>query len=318
MLHLFKALADQTRLRLIAILQLGEFTVQELVQVLGMGQSRISRHLKILLDAGVVRVKREGTWAYYRLQVDDSLFAEMQSLLTSRLPDLENYQLDRTALTEVLAARRQRSQVFFEHHSRQWDRMARELLPTPDYLPILLAELGKCDKLLEVGVGTGKLLSQLCASCNLLTGVDHSPAMLAAARELVAEQGLKNIELRLGQMECLPVPAASVDAALINMALHHASEPQHVLAELARVLRPSGLLLLSDLRSHEQEWVRDKLADQWLGFQPADLSSWCEAAGLRVKTCQTLTGQTGDYPVVLVTAIKPRNRSRITKVCTSS
>jgi ArsR family transcriptional regulator len=303
MLALFKSLADQTRLRLLAILQLGEFTVQELVEILEMGQSRISRHLKILLDAGVVQVKREGTWAYYQLQPSSKLFADLLPQLEKHWSELEHYPQDRAALAGVLSARRQRSREVFDRHARQWDQMARDLLPTPDYLPQLLALVPECDKLLEVGTGTGNLLAAVAEKASLVVGVDHSLAMLDAAREATAAH--HNIELKLGQMEALPQQSDSVDVVLLNMVLHHASDPVAVVSELSRVLRPGGRLLLCDLQRHSLEWVRDELADQWLGFTIEDLSGWCAEAGFEQIKTEHLIGRAGELPVVILQAIKP-------------
>ena len=304
MLALFKALADQTRLRLIAILQLGEFTVQELVEILGMGQSRISRHLKILLAAGILQVKREGTWAYYRLQPNDELFGKMQSTLADHWPELQEFYQDRAAAAGILAVRRQRSRELFDQHARQWDQMARELLPVPDYFPQLFAQLPECDKLLEVGFGTGSLLQRLTVKARQVIAVDHSQAMLAAARERITAAGLGAVELKLGQMEALPLENALVDVAVMNMVLHHAPDPGAVIAELARVLRPGGRLLLCDLQRHQQEWVRVELADQWLGFTLDDLGGWCRTAGLDQIEIEVITGRPAELPVIVLSAVK--------------
>lgn len=302
MLALFKSLADQTRLRLLAIMQLGEFTVQELVEILEMGQSRISRHLKILLDAGVVQVKREGTWAYYQLQPSNRLFAELLPHLEKQWCLLPEYARDRAALAGILSARRQRNREFFDRHAWQWDQMARELLPTPDYLPRLLALVPDCVKLLEVGVGTGRLLTALSGKAERVIGIDHSLAMLDAARETSRE--LNNVELKLGQMESLPQESGSIDVALINMVLHHASDPVAVIRELARVMQPHGSLLLCDLQRHDQEWVRDRLADQWLGFTDDDLIGWCQDAGFEQIGIETIGGCAGELSVVILQAKK--------------
>ena len=302
MLTLFKSLADQTRLRLVAILQYGEFTVQELVEILSMGQSRVSRHLKILLDANVLQVKREGTWAYYQLQPSDELFTALQPLLANHWTGLAGHTQDCTALTATLAKRRQRSREFFDRHARQWDQMAQDLLPTPDYQAQLFALLPHCANLLEVGVGTGRMLETLQQKATMVIGVDHSLPMLDAAKEMVATKRLTGIELKLGQMEGLPLESASVDVALIHMVLHHAPEPLVALAEIKRVLRPGGLLVVSDLLHHTQEWVREKLADQWLGFSLEQLSNWCHDAGYQSINSHTVSGRGAELPVVLLTA----------------
>jgi len=302
MLDFFKALADPTRLRLVAILDRGEFTVQELVEILAMGQSRVSRHLKILLDAGVLGVKREGTWAYYRL-------ATANPLLNSQLPMLREYfakhdsnHRDAQAAAGILAHRRQRSQSFFDRHARQWDRLARELLPTPDYRERLLESIPRCETLVEVGVGTGSLLEPLSHKAQTVIGVDHSPAMLQTAREVANTAGLKNVDLRLGEMEHLPLEASTADVVLLNMVLHHAPSPEAVINEMSRVLNPGGRLLVVDLLRHQSEWVREKLADQWLGFTCDEVTVWSRQSGLSSTSCTVYPGQGGDYEVFQLTA----------------
>ena len=305
MLELFKSLADPTRLRLLNILQQGEFTVQELLEILGMGQSRISRHLKILLEVGLLSVKREGTWAYYRLQPCAPLAERLLPLLQAEFEHLVEAAADRAAVVTVLAARRERSQLFFDRHARDWDQLARQLLPTPNYAERLLASLPQSRCLLEVGVGTGGLLKALHSRSDMLIGVDHAPAMLAAARQRLRGADLEQIDLRLGEMEHLPLESTSVDAAVLNMVLHHASDPLTVLREICRVLQPGGLLLIADLVRHEDEWMRDKLADQWLGFTEDELLGWGEQAGLQKVFCETLSGAKSEYSVMLTGIKKP-------------
>ncbi len=299
MLDLFKALADPTRLRLLNILQQGEFTVQELLSIMQMGQSRISRHLKILLDAGLVSVKREGTWAYYRLLPATRLSQGLFSLLKPELDKLIEAKADRTAVLGVLADRRERSQVFFDQHARDWDRLSRQLLPTPDYVGRLQASLPECSCVLEVGVGTGKLLESLHTMVERVIGVDQAPAMLAATRLRLESSGVKEIDLRLGEMEHLPVEFSSVDTAILNMVLHHAPNPATVLREIFRVLQPGGLLLVADLLRHEDEWVREKLADQWLGFTEEELLGWGRQVGFEKVFCESMAGTKTEYSVML-------------------
>jgi ArsR family transcriptional regulator len=300
MLELFKSLADPTRLRLLNILRQGEFTVQELLRILGMGQSRVSRHLKIMLEAGLLSVKREGTWAYYRLLPSDPLARRLLPQLEPEFEKLAEAAADRAAVVSVLAARRERSQLFFERHARDWDRLARQLLPTPDYVERLLASLPHSGCLLEVGVGTGGLLARLRGKSESLIGVDHAPAMLAAARQRLAEAGIANVDLRLGEMEHLPLEAASVDGAVLNMVLHHAPDPLTVLREIFRVLRPGGLLLIADLLRHRDEWMREKLADQWLGFTEVELRAWGELAGFEKVFSESLAGAKSEYSVMMI------------------
>ncbi len=300
-----KALADPCRLRLLAILGHGEFTVQELTGILNMGQSRVSRHLKILSEAGILSVKRQGTWGYYRISEENTLFADLRPLLEKRLDDLTSRQADLDGLARVLEARRRRSQEFFDAHARQWDALSREVLPLVDYHEALLATIPVSKRLLEVGVGTGILLTALRGRAAEVIGVDHSPAMLEQARARVAGEGLSGIDLRLGEMSHLPLPDGAVGVAVLNMVLHHAPQPPAVLAELARVLAAGGVLVIADLLRHEQESVRERMADQWLGFEPAELAGWLTAAGFEPGAPQTVAGRGEELPVFIMMARRP-------------
>ena len=300
MLDLFKALADPSRLRLTAILLSGEFTVQELTAILGMGQSRISRHLKILAEAGILTVKRQGTWSYYRVGVDSPFFVAIRPAFEQQLATIPERQQDLSAVAAVLEERRKRSQVFFDRHARQWDDLARTLLPVPEYLPRLLALVPEGGIVVEIGVGTGGLLPALAAKAERVIGVDHSPAMLEEARRRVAESGLNDVELRLGEMTHLPLPDASADCAVLNMVLHHAADPAAVLAEIRRILLRSGILLIADLARHERETAREQLADQWLGFDEAELTSWLKEAGFGEVVCEWIEGASGQEAVLVV------------------
>lgn len=301
----FKALADPCRLRLAAILLRGEFTVQELTRILGMGQSRISRHLKILSEAGILDVKRQGTWSYYRAGTDNRLFAAIRPVLEQELAALPEQARDLAAVAAVLEERRQRSREFFDRHARQWDDLARTLLPVPDYRHHLVALVPDGATLVEVGTGTGGLLMDLAARADTVIGVDHSPAMLAEARQRLADSGATGIDLRLGEMTHLPLPDGSAGCVLLNMVLHHAPDPPEVLAEIRRVLQPGGLLLIADLARHERETAREQLADQWLGFEEGELTGWLKQAGFGKAVCERIEGVNGQETVLVVTAATP-------------
>jgi ubiquinone/menaquinone biosynthesis C-methylase UbiE len=303
-LSTLKALADPVRLRLVAILSHGELTVQELTDILHMGQSRISRHLKILCDAGVLIAKRQGTWGYYRLAGGNPFFAQLRSLLEEHLETFPGRQQDLEGLTRIFDDRRRRTREFFDAHARQWDALSREVLPTAPYRATLLAAVPKGGCLVEVGVGTGKLLAELRQRAAMVIGIDNSAPMLEEAGRQVARDGSGDIDLRLGDMAHLPVPDHGADTAVLNMVLHHAPQPLTVLAEVRRVLRPSGTLIIADFCRHEAEWARERLADQWLGFDMDELSVWLQQAGFHPVQVQLVAGRGTELPVFVLTARK--------------
>jgi ubiquinone/menaquinone biosynthesis C-methylase UbiE len=304
MIDVFKSLADPCRLRLLAVLLRGEFTVQELTRVLGMGQSRISRHLKILTEAGVLSVKRQGTWSYYRAGEDSPFFCAIRPAIEREVDKLPERQQDLAALALALDERRKRSLEFFDRHARQWDTLSRTLLPVPEYLERLLNLVPQVGTLLEIGVGTGSLLPDLVKRAGQVIGVDHSPAMLEEARRRLASEGLPAVELRLGEMTHLPFADAGAGCVVANMVLHHAADPSAVLREMARVLEPAGTVLVADLSRHEREWAREQLADQWLGFEEEELHGWLLSAGFDEVTVDRIAGAPGQEDVLLVRARK--------------
>jgi ArsR family transcriptional regulator len=164
---------------------------------------------------------------------------------------------------------------------------------------------------LEIGIGTGGLLIELAHRAGRVIGVDHSPAMLEEAHRRLVTAGIDGIDLRLGEMTHLPLPDASVDCVVANMVLHHAADPAAVLAEIRRVLTPDGLLVLADLARHEREVAREQLADQWLGFEEAELSEWLTVAGFSAVKIGRIAATAGQEHVMLVRGVttglnKPR------------
>ena len=300
MLELFKALADPCRLRLTAVLLSGEFTVQELTRIMDMGQSRISRHLKILTEAGVLTVKRQGTWSYFSASDACGFFNAIRPAFEREMDQLPERNRDVIAVADILDERRRRSQEFFDRHARQWDDLVHTLLPLPEYRHSLLDLVPKGVTVLEIGFGTGGLLSELAERAVRLIGVDHSPAMLEEARRRMDANGLMDIELRLGEMGHLPMANQAVDCVVANMVLHHAADPPRVLAEFRRVLTLNGVLLLADLARHEREAAREQLADQWLGFEQHELTTWLQQAGFNAITTELIAAATGQEAVIIV------------------
>lgn len=303
MQSLFKILADSTRLRILRILRQGDFTVQDLMQILDMGQSRISRHLKLLSDAGVLKVEKQGTWHYYRLSPGTSLFNDLWPSIEARLNTVKGLDSDSAGVLRIMMERRRRSQEFFNDHARDWDRMHVELLGLPDYQEKLLALLPAGGLIVEIGVGTGRLLTLLASKGEQTVGLDHSPAMVALARETVLRHRLgDNVEVRLAEMNHLPFADGSVRTVVMNQVLHHAEQPVEVLREIRRVLGRKGQLVMADLTRHEFDWTRERLADQWLGFKQNELEAWLAEVGMQMSSYQEFGEPAGQQTILLLTA----------------
>lgn len=305
MVALLKALADPLRLRLLDVLGRGELTVQNLTTLLNLGQSKVSHHLKILCDVGILAVKPQGTWNYYRIVEDEPLFRSIWPEIRKRIESLPQHRDDMQALLAFQEQRRQQNLQFFEQHARVWDDLAQDLLPTPDYLPQLFEHIPADSELAELGVGTGSLLPELASRCRRLVGIDHSAAMLAEAGRRLAASGL-GCDLRLGDLTHLPLADAGLDVVLMNMVLHHVAQPAAVLAEALRVLRPGGVLIIADLQRHQQDAARSSMADVWLGFERNELSDWLLKAGFDVELMEEINGETGEFGVLLMVARFPR------------
>ncbi len=303
MLDLFKVLADSTRLRLLRILHQGDFTVQDLMQILDMGQSRISRHLKIMIGVGLLQIEKQGTWHYYRLSFDDGLFNEFWPLINSHLTELECQDCDHLGVLRVMSARRQRSQEFFDRHARNWDNMHITLLNLPDYQDLLFDMIPSGGLIVEVGVGSGHLLPLLSQRGEMVLGLDHSPSMVSLARETVAQHQLTGkVEVRLAEMNHLPCIDHTVRTIVLNQVLHHAEHPVEVFKEVSRVLVSGGSLIIADLARHEHDWARERLADQWLGFNRDELEKWLNESGLALSLCQEINAKNGQQTVLLLKA----------------
>jgi ArsR family transcriptional regulator len=279
---IFKALADSTRLRILRALDGAELHVNEIVDVLELPQPTVSRHLAVLLHAGLVSRRRDGMWTFYSLDAASGAWAEhgLGTALRARLRGLPDESGDADRLVRCLEARARQSGEFYAHNAPHWDRL-RAGLDVEDMHARLLGALlpGDLD-IVDAGTGTGALLPLLAPAARRLVGIDRSPEMLTEARARVATLGLAPVLLVRADLARLPLADASVDAVCSSLALHHAAQPAQVIAEFARVVRPGGRVVVSDLVQHSEEWMRTELAHQWLGFPPERVASWFEAAGL--------------------------------------
>lgn len=310
---LFRTLGDPTRLRLLAALGEAELSVGELAEVLAVAQSGVSRHLALLRAAGLVEDRREGTSAFFRVPASlrDDRASAMWPVVRAWLADLPEAAGDRARLERVVRSRR--TSEYFRDVAPHWDSL-RAAQHGEELRHLALLELiPRGLRVLDVGTGTGFMLIGVAPRVESVIGVDASEAMLARARENLAAAGIGNVDLRLGSMERLPLPDASVDVVLANMSLHHADDPSRALREFARVLAPEGRVVLTDLARHPHDWVREELADAWTGFTPEELEAGLRAAGLSapsvrvIGSCtltRTRTKERHAVDVLLATATK--------------
>lgn len=272
-------LADTTRSRLLLALEDQELTVSELTTVLQLPQSTVSRHLKVLGDDGWVRSRRDGTSRLYRATLDrlEPSARELWSLVQAEVQDVPEARADAERLAAVLAERRSKSQEFFSTAAGQWDRLRRELFGERGEVAPLLALLDPTWAVGDLGCGTGRLSESLAPFVRRLVAVDDSGPMLEAAQARLAPYD--NVDLRSGRLEDLPLEAGELDVAVLALVLHHVPEPLKALAEVARVVKPGGRVLVVDMQSHEREEYRQEMGHVWLGFPAERLEGWLGEAG---------------------------------------
>lgn len=279
---ILKAFGETTRLRILRLLSMQELAVTEVVDALELPQSRVSRHLAILRNAGLVQDRREGNWVYYGMAGDQLPAAAraMWEAVRSHQRDTEFYPEDLERLKDILFRREERTKAYFETVQSEWESIRRNYIDDP-FSFLIAASLVKPDAVaVDVGAGTGELLVSLAKTADKVIGVDASEKMLEACRQRVAKAGLENVDLRLGSAESLPLDNEQCDAAFSSMLLHHLGDPSAGVREMARVVKPGGKVVISDLVKHEYDWVREVMADIWLGFSEEQICQWLGDAGL--------------------------------------
>lgn len=306
-----RAAAEATRLRILALLTQAELTVSDLTEILRQSQPRISRHLKLLSEAGLIERHREGSWAFFRV-ADQEGGAEMVRLLSDYLdPDDPVLSRDRERLAAVRQARAKAAQDYFSAHAAQWDRI-RKLHAADDAVEAAIVEaLG--DKpvrsLLDLGTGTGRMLELFGSRIERGLGVDLSPDMLSLARARLDRAGLKHCSVRQGDIYNLALPRESFDVVLVHQVLHFLEDGARAIREAARVLTPSGRLMVIDFAPHDLEFLREEHAHHRLGFAPDTVAQWLSAAGLDVTQQKSIApdaNSDGKIAVSLWLARDPR------------
>lgn len=280
-LRSLRALADPTRLRILALLEKDELSVNELQEVTRLGQSRISTHLGLLAETGLLVSRRDGRRTFYRLNPDaDEQAREFLLLALRGAHELPEQAADVVNLKRVLARREEQAQVYFNQVVGRFDRSYGPGRSWQAFGHLLLRMLPAID-VADLGSGEGLISELLARRCNRVIAVDNSEKMVEFGARKARKNGLTNLEFRLGDIVDPPIPTASVDVVILSQALHHASDPAQALVAAHRILRSGGQLLLLDLVRHRFAQARELYGDQWLGFAEADLQGWLESAGFR-------------------------------------
>ena len=273
----FKALSDETRLRLIQVLGKYELNVNELTTLLGMGQSRVSRHLKILAESGLLTARRDGLWVFYSHGQGSEAAGLWQALTAFINPEEEPFAGDLRLARKILDERDVDTRHLFNNLAEDWDRINREIMGDFDLTAALLDLMPECDTAVDLGCGTGVVMAGLKRKAGRLIGVDGSPRMLELARRRFA--GDESVSLRIGELDHLPLADGEAQFACLNMVLHHLSHPDAALREIRRILAPGAWLVVTDFDKHEMEAMRTEYGDRWLGFSPDEIKTILNRTG---------------------------------------
>jgi len=279
MVRTFRALSDPTRLRLLALLARSELSVQELQEITRLGQSRISTHVGLLTEAGLLQSRREGKRTFYRVETAPRPgVGELLRLAGEGALECPEHGGDQVNLRRILALRTEQAQAHFNQVAGRFDRVYGPGRSWQAFGHLLLRILPPLT-VADLGSGEGLLSELLARRCRKVIAVDNSAKMVAFGAAKAKRNGVKNLEFRLGDLEDPPLEPHSVDLVILSQALHHANDPARALRTAHKVLRPSGQLWILDLRRHAFEPARELYGDQWLGFAESELQGWLEAAG---------------------------------------
>jgi ArsR family transcriptional regulator len=307
---LFRLLGDDARLRILRLLAAERLNVSELTGILGIAQSGVSRHLGLLKDAGLIVEQREGGYTYFRpapsLLAGENGSGPLAALLQGEFAEAARTETGRADDARLSEVRRLRKENFEAHAGP--DTNERQLVPGRSWaawsraLGHLLPPL----RVADIGCGEGYLTVEASRWASRVIAVDRSPVVLKRARSLATRRRVRNVIWKLGELDKLPLRDASVDVALLSQALHHAPDPARALSEAARIVVPGGRVLVLDLRQHDENWVKDRLGDRWLGFADEALIKLLKGAGLTDVRVGVGARRTGDpFTVIVASAVKP-------------
>ena len=293
-LILFRALAEPTRLRLLALCNDGEHTVSDLVNVLGQSQPRVSRHLKLLCDAGILERLPEGNFVFYRRKVTNN--AAKEKIINATLSELTNnpeiVTMDQIRLENLRKERAKVAKLYFRQNAANWNQL-RSLHTNESKVETALIKMLPKRKnldLVDIGTGTGRILEVLSPYVAKGIGIDQSREMLSIARAHLNQLKISNLHIRHGDMYRLPISNSFVDLVTLHQVLHYAEDPISVFHESARILRPGGVMIVVDFEPHDIQELRDLHAHRRLGFKQTDIKKWGAAAGLTMTKERRLPG----------------------------
>ena len=285
-----RAAGEATRLRILALLSGGELNVKDLTQILGQSQPRISRHLKLMADAGLIKRFREGSWVFFRLADSGAEAALAQAIVASLDQTDLTLARDRARASAVQKARAETAQAYFKAHAGEWDKI-RTLHVAEKEVEAAMDEAlgdGPFNLLVDLGTGTGRILELFGGRASRSLGFDLNHAMLAYARMKLERAGLSHAQVRHGDLYNVPLPDGAADAVVLHQVLHFLDDPAAAVAEAARLLAPDGKLLVVDFAPHELEFLREQSAHRRLGFARDQLGRLFESAGLKLERFREL------------------------------
>ncbi|MDQ8756349.1 metalloregulator ArsR/SmtB family transcription factor [Sphingosinicella sp. LHD-64] len=310
---IFASLADPTRLRILMLLRAMELSVGEIAQVLGQSQPRVSRHVKILIDAGLAERRKEGSWVFVSLGERGRTEPLFQLLDRWTELDGENAWMtaDAARLAAVRADRAAAAERYFASHAGDWDALRSLHVAESEVEAAIARALGEdpYGRLVDIGTGTGRMIELFGPKAERALGIDRSPEMLRLARVKLADAGLESAELRQGDMYALPSPSGSADTVIIHQVLHYAQNPAAAVAEAARLLGPGGRLLIADFAAHEREELRSRDAHARLGFADESVLRYLAEAGLEGEVVEHLEG--GELTVTIWLGVQPEARLKV-------
>lgn len=299
-INIFAALADPTRLRIMTLLRSMELSVGELAQVLGQSQPRVSRHLKILADAGLVDRRKEGAWTFVALGREQRVKPALAAidLWGADEPESPWTVADAARLAAVRADRAAAAERYFASQAERWDAIRSLYISENEVEAAIQRALAGRDvgRLVDVGTGTGRMIELFAGRATEVLGIDRSAEMLRLARAKLEAAGIA-ADLRQGDMYALPLPSDGADTVILHQVLHYAQQPASAIAEAGRLLVPGGRLLVADFAPHDREELRRNDAHVRLGFADGQVIEWMTAAGLDARVAEKLSG--GELTVTL-------------------